>query len=130
MSTVIVLVEGVFSLLVLVTIYDVFFGDVIANRLRLKKKAASTKSNVEKLARVKSISDDPKDIEKFITDNAQYLSPELVEQLVCRIELVKADRVIDNDNILKTRIDALESPQIEEARYIEATLPKAKAKRK
>lgn len=126
MSSVAVLVEGIFGLLVLVTIYDVFFGDVIANKLRLKKKTASTKSNIEKLARVKSISDDPKDIEKFITDNTQYLSPELVELLVCRIELLKADKVIDNDNVLKTRIDALEAPEV----LLEVEESRVKAKRR
>lgn len=113
MSSLIFLSEFVFAFLVLIVIYDVFFGDIIANKFRMKKKAAITKTNVEKLARVKSISDDPKDIEKFINDNAQYLSPELVEQLVCRIELLKADKIIDNDNFLKTRIDSLKEPEEE-----------------
>lgn len=117
--------ETVFSLLILFVIYDSFLGDVIADKLAARKNKTTTLSNIEKLARVKSVSDNPKDIEKFITDNTQYLSSEIVEQLVCRIELLKADMVIDGDN-LKTRIDSLD--QHDEVEEVEK--PKTRAKRK
>lgn len=120
------IIETVFGLLALIVIYDVFLGDFVSEKINLKRKNKSTASNAEKFARVKMISDDTKDIEKFINDNAQYLSPDSVEQLVCRIELLKADKVIDSDNNLKTRIDALEEP----LEVVEVMPAKAKAKRK
>lgn len=132
MSGIAAVVETIFGLLTLIVIYDVFLGDFISEKLSLKRKMKSSASNADKLSRVKMISDDPKDIEKFINDNAQYLSASSIEQLVCRIELLKAEKVIDSDNNLKTRIDALdpiESPQVEEARQLEANLPKAKKRK-
>lgn len=128
-STITAVFETVFGLIMLVVLYDVLLGDYISDKLSLKRKNKSTASNAEKFARVKMISDDPKDIEKFINDNAQYLSPDSVEQLVCRIELLKADKVIDSDNNLKTRIDALGVPdvilEIEDSKQ-----PKARAKKR
>lgn len=126
-SGVATVIETVFGLIFLIVIYDVLLGDYISEKLSLKRKSKAIVSNAEKFARVKMISDDSKDIEKFINDNAQYLSSDSVEQLVCRIELLKADSVIDGDNNLKTRIDALENQEV----ILEVEeKPKARAKRK
>ena len=72
------------------------------------KRTEKTKlNNIHKIAQIKLISDDKKDIAQFITTNAQFLSNDMVKQLVERIELIKADSVINNDDNLKLRIDNL-----------------------
>ncbi len=98
-----------------VVLYQIFISDWIkAKRLEVKN-SKSKYDSLEKIAQVKMVSDEPKDIEKFITDNAQYLSAEVVAKLVSRIEMIKTDQVINEDTLLKKRIDALEDPvEIEE----------------
>ena len=110
-----VLVQVGIAVGVAVMLYQIFISDWIkAKRLEVKN-AKSKYESLEKIAQVKMVSDEPKDIEKFITENAQYLSAEVVAKLVSRIEMIKTDRVIDADTLLKKRIDALEDPvEIEE----------------
>lgn len=110
-----VLVQLGVAIGVAVLLYQIFISDWIkAKRLEIKN-AKSKYESLEKIAQVKMVSDEPKDIERFITENAQYLSAEMVAKLVSRIEMIKTDRVIDADTLLKKRIDALEDPvEIEE----------------
>ena len=76
------------------------------------KQAERTKLNsLNKIAQVKLVSDDKKDIAQFITLNAPFLSISMVKQLVSRIELLKADDVINNDDNLKQRIDDLSNEE-------------------
>lgn len=93
-------------------VYQIFFSESIQEKFEIKRNYQLKHDNVAKIARVKLVSDDRKDIEKFITENAQYLSNEMVEQLVNRIELIKNDQVISADTDLKRRIDALEPPLV------------------
>ena len=88
--------------------WDEYLSDII------KEKRFQTQENelkvlkLEKISQVKMVSDDPKEIEKFITDNAQFLSDQIVKQLVSRIELIKSERVINADSsLLKSRIESL-----------------------
>ncbi len=91
-----------------VLVYQIFISDFVkAKRLEIKN-AKSKYDSLEKIAQVKLVSDEPKDIEKFITENAQYLSDDIVKQLVNRIEMIKTDQVITADTILKKRIEDLD----------------------
>lgn len=99
-------------------LYDIFLSDFVGEKLSINKKKKSEASSVSKIAQVKLVSDDPKDIEKFIAANAQFLSDEMVKKLVDRIEMIKYDQII-NDDSLKKRIEdvaamqAAEEPEIE-----------------
>lgn len=92
-----------------VLIYQIFLSDYIKAKRLESKNLKDKYASLDKIAQVKLVSDDAKDIEKFITDNAQYLSDETVKQLVARIEMIKADQVINADTILKKRIEDLDS---------------------
>jgi len=109
------IIEFLFVVGLAVVVYQVFLSDwVRARRLQVKESQAKFDS-IDKIAQVKLVSDDAKDIEDFITKNAQYLSNEVVKRLVDRIEAIKTDQIISADTILKKRIDALEQPiEVEE----------------
>jgi len=111
-----------------VLFYQIFLSDWIQAKRLEARNLKSKYASLDKIAQVKLVSDDPKDIEKFITENAQYLSDEIVKQLVARIEMIKADRVINADTLLKTRIDALE-PVLEVRAEEPAVVKRASRKR-
>lgn len=96
------------SIMVIYLVYSVFFGDSVKEWLenRNKKKQAATAA--DKIAKVKLVSNDDKDIEKFINNNAETLSDEMVSKLVERIETIRNEQVISADNVLKTRFESLE----------------------
>lgn len=85
-------------------IYHIFLADYVQewNESRTKKTVA--KNSVNKIAVVKMLSNDAKDIEKFVSDNAQYLTDDLVKKLAERIEIINCDKVLYEDS-LKNRID-------------------------
>lgn len=97
-----------------VVVYQIFLSDYIGHLRAGWKEAKSKNNSVDKIAQVKLVSDDPKGIEQFVTDNAQYLSDQMVKQLVARIESLKVDQVITEDEVLKKRIAALPQPEEEE----------------
>ena len=92
----------------IVIVYQIFLSDWIYEKRNKRKESKGKASSVDKLGKVKLVSDDPKDIEMFVTDNAQYLSDQMVTKLVARIEYLKADKVITADEVLKQRIEELE----------------------
>lgn len=96
------------SLVFIYLVYSVFFGESIREwaENRSKKKQAAT--SADKIAKVKLVSNDDKDIEKFIANNAETLSDEMVSKLVERIETIRNEQVISADNVLKTRFEHLE----------------------
>lgn len=73
---------------------------------RNKNKSKNDFLAAERLARVKALSDRSDEIEKFISSNVNVLSEESMNILLARLELLKADSVIDGDS-LKNKIDAL-----------------------
>jgi len=95
-------------------LFSIFFSDAIKEKMASNEAIKVKQSSLDKIARVKMVSEDPKDIEKFITDNAQYLSEGMVAGLVGRIEMIRTDRIISDDNMLKKRIDALDPVEIDE----------------
>lgn len=105
-------IQLIIGLAVVIFVYEVFLSDYIKELREATGNKQVKLQNTDKIARVKLTSDDPKDIEKFITDNAQYLSDTMVQQLVSRIESIKDDRVITADNALKNKIDSLEEPAV------------------
>jgi hypothetical protein len=106
-----VLFSGMFQLLMFLgatyLIYDVFVSDWWQAHCALRKEKFSKTNNVEKIAKVKLVSGSKKDIEQFVTDNAQYLSDSMVEKFVARLESLKADDIILEDDLLKKRITNL-----------------------
>jgi len=109
----------------LTLIYYVFLSDYVKERIEKSNENKAKLNSMNKISCTKLVSNDVKDIEKFIETNAQYLSVEIVNKLVSRIEYLNADKAINEDNNLKTRIDALApAPELEE------DVPVAKAARK
>jgi hypothetical protein len=97
-----IMVAGLFYL-----IYHTFLYSTIEKKIKTIRDKIANKSVSEKIAQVKLISDDPKDIERFISANARYLSDKLVKRLVSRIEMIKCDQIILEDT-LQTRIDIMQ----------------------
>ena len=108
------IVEFLFFIGVAVVVYQIFISDWVAEKRQAKRDSQNQHDSVDKIAQVKLISDDAKDIEKFITTNAEHISNEMVTKLVDRIEAIKTDQVINADSILKKRIDDLAQPEEEE----------------
>lgn len=108
------IVEFLFFVGVAVLLYQVLLSDFIkAKRLEVKN-TKSKYDSLDKIAQVKLVSDDRKDIERFITENAQYLSVDTVKRLVERIDMIKNDHIIETDTLLKKRFEELESQEEEE----------------
>jgi hypothetical protein len=101
-------IELVIFVGVALMIYQVFLSDWVKDFRAQNAEKHSKYSNVEKLAKVKLVSEDPKDIEQFITNNATYLSDATVNLLVARIDAIRTDKIISADDILKTRFEDLD----------------------
>lgn len=54
--------------------------------------------------RILLLSDDPKEIEKFLVDKENIIGVELTDQLLGRLAEIKADKVIDKDWNRKARV--------------------------
>lgn len=104
-------VQIIIGLAILVFLYQVFLSDLISSKLKANNELQEHLDSVQKISKVKLTSDDPKEIEKFITDNAKFLSDQTVSALVARIEQIKDDRVIRGDS-LKNQIESLEDPSV------------------
>jgi hypothetical protein len=103
------LMEFVLFVFAVVVFYQIFLSDWISAKRAQWKEARNKADSIEKIAQVKLVSDDAKGIEKFVTNNAQYLSHQMVKRLVARIEGIKADNVIiSSDESLKARIAELQ----------------------
>lgn len=109
------LVELLIFIGVSVVIYQIFLSDWVKSMRAQNADRKGKFSSIEKIAKVKMVSEDSKDIEQFITNNAQYLSDATVQKLVARIEAIHTDRVISADDILKTRFEDLETKRQQEA---------------
>jgi hypothetical protein len=105
------LVEFLFGVAILAIVYQIFFADWFKAKKLKRQQQVDQSTSMEKIAQLKLIADDPKEIENFITSNAAGLSTEMVARLVARIEILKNDQVIDTDTILKRRIDALKTQE-------------------
>lgn len=105
------------EIVAIITIIYLYFGDDIKFFLNQRSLTRANISTSEKIARVKELSDDPKDIEKFITSNVNNLSEAAINKLIAKIEILKAEKVISDDS-LKKRIsdialdEEFETPQI------------------
>lgn len=101
------LIESIFELVIGVTViigaYHLVFAKSIAREATLKQN----KRMAANMAIVKLHSNDSADIMKFLNDNAQYLSEDVVEKLADRLETVR----ILNEEPLKQRFEDLETRQ-------------------
>jgi hypothetical protein len=95
--------------LLVFALWHIFASDYVTSIRRQYSENKSIKDKTAKIARVKLVSDDRKEIEKFVSDNATYLSDETVRLLVARIEAIKNDRIIADDD-LKVRFEELNKP--------------------
>lgn len=87
-------------------VYQVFLSDAVKDwRIRRRKRIEASNS-AEKIAQIKLLSDDFKEIESFVEKNAQFLSEKIVKQLVARLEYLKADKIIKEDD-LKKRVQVI-----------------------
>jgi len=94
--------------------YFLLFHDDFVEKRRAVKNLLESKTEAEKIAKVKILSTSSKDIEKFILDNASTLSDATIDALVSRMEMLAADRVIRDDD-LKLRIDEVAKEPEDEA---------------
>ncbi len=122
-------IEFLFFVGACVLIYQVFLSDWLQGIRAANKERNSAKESANKIAQVKMVSDDPKDIEKFISANAQYLSEETVKKLVERIEMIKCDRIIYEDSV-KKRVDDLSAKERQAQAEMEAEQVLAQGKRR
>jgi hypothetical protein len=101
--------EYVFGGVVLLVLYQIFISDWIDDKLQSYKSKTQGLSAAEKLAQVKLVSHNAKDIETFISKNADNLSDTTVTKLVSRIEAISNEQVISADNLLENQFKALEN---------------------
>lgn len=102
------LFSGVFELLLFIgavaVVYQIFVSDWVTGLRSKRQESKAQLESIEKIAMVKLVSDDRKDIEAFVTANAQYLSNVTIQKFVARLESLKIDDVIRDDDLLKKRI--------------------------
>lgn len=94
-----------YPFIVALIILYIFFSDDIKRVWRNHRNQAEALSTTDKIAKVKELSDDAKDIEKFIMTNAASLSAKSVDRLIARLDTLKSDRVIMDDNLQKRIAD-------------------------
>jgi hypothetical protein len=109
--------------------YQMFVSDWLEDKLARWRDSRTAGNSINKIAQVKLVSDDAKGIEKFVSDNAQYLSTQTVQKLVGRIEDIKAGSYIAADDTLRARIEELPKPMTE-ALPLEEEPAKAKRARR
>jgi hypothetical protein len=95
------IVEIAFVAGIVILAYQVFISDKIKNWKNNRSKRIEATNSAEKIAQVKLLSDDRKEIELFIEKNATYLSNNIVKKLVDRLEYLKAEHVIEEDDLKK-----------------------------
>jgi predicted Zn-dependent peptidase len=109
-----IVVASIVVLCFVITGYQIFLSDWFEGKAEAKRVKTAKLNSVSKMAMIKMVSDDPKDIENFVSNNVEYLSDQTVQQFVDRIESLKADSVIKLcDNVLKQRIEDVSSAQEE-----------------
>lgn len=87
-----------------------FFGRIsgkISKSFENKKKIEDKKLYVDRMTRVKVLSNDIGDIENFIKENAVFLTEASMDKLVSRLELLQADHAIEASNRLRFPSDKL-----------------------
>lgn len=99
---------SIMVLLWIIAVWQTFAAEYFSGLRSKYLEGKNARDKIAKIAQVKLVSDDRKEIEKFVTDNANYLSNETVKLLVARIEAIKDDRVIADDN-LKVRFEELDN---------------------
>jgi hypothetical protein len=92
-----------FTVVVSIILYQVFIEDDVKSFIRRRTSRKANITAAEKIAKVKAVSDDIKDIETFIARNADNLSNDIIDILVARIEEIRAENIIGEDS-LKQRI--------------------------
>lgn len=106
-------VEIGFALIVGVILYQILLSGPIKRWLVARRKRNDAFNSANNIAQVKLLSENVKDIEKFIENNATYLSDEIIKKLVARLEYLKADKVVKDDD-LKKRVQVM-LPVLEKA---------------
>lgn len=100
-----VIFESVLTILGLIILYQVFFSRFIKRKLSERAARNEKLAGAEKIAKLKLISDSTKDIETFICGNAAFISDDMINLLVKRIEYLKADTIVKDYDSTKKRID-------------------------
>ena len=118
------IIEIIFAVGMVVLLYEVFISDSISDRWQSFRSRKEKASDADKIAKVKLVSDDAKDIEKFINTNAHDLSDAMVTLLVARIESLHDNQIILDDS-LKKRIENIQ-PSVNAACEDPASAKKAR----
>lgn len=86
------LVFGIFTIIMFAIIYSGHVQERDGKRVEKVK------------GRILLLSDDPKEIEKFLVDKESVIGVELTNQLLGRLAEIKADKVIDKDWSRRARV--------------------------
>lgn len=97
--------------------YNIFISSYVNEWIYKNNKAKTIKQNANKMALLKLISNDAKDIEKFITANTQFLSDDLVKKLVARVEIINCDRIIYLDSV-DSKLDNLDEDDLSKKKMV------------
>lgn len=99
------------AMLSLFVIWHIFFSEYVTDLKNNYVEHRALEEKISKISKVKLVSDNRKEIEDFVTENAEHLSNETVKLLVARIESIKDDRVIADDD-LKVRFKELDKEEV------------------
>ena len=110
-------------------VYFLLFHDDVVEKRAEKNRLLQTKNEAEKIAKVKALSTNTKELEKFIVDNAKTLSDATIDVLVARMEMLAVDHLIRDDD-LKMRIDDISVPKEYNPLVPEEMMPQKASKKK
>ena len=79
-------------------IYQVFLSDSIKQLITNRRESSDEKARINKIAKLILISDSFEEIEKFIKNNALNISNDMMKQLISRVEYLRADKIIQDDD--------------------------------
>jgi hypothetical protein len=79
-------------------VYQVFLSDSIKQLISNRRESLNEKDRVNKIAKLILISDSFEEIEKFIKNNALSISNEMMKLLISRVEYLRADKIIQDDD--------------------------------
>lgn len=118
------LIEIVFATLIGVVVYQIFLSDFIKNRKLNREEKEAKVTAISKIAYLKLISNDSKEIENFVNNNAANLSEELVKKLVDRIEILRTDKLLEESDAKRFRFDSSTSLDKESQVEVEEAIRK------
>jgi len=96
-------------------VYQVFLSDSIKQLIANRHESSNEKARVNKIAKLILISDSFEEIEKFIKNNALNISNETMKLLISRVEYLRADKIIQDDDRKRVAPSLKQAPATNES---------------